>query len=1069
MQIGGFHIDGFGIYHNQGIRRFPPGLSLFLGDNECGKTTLMEFFRTMLFGPPPGRSKANLYPPLRGGKHGGRLEIVLQDGRRLMVERFGRQGTISLEGGVFEKADLAERFLGGLDRSTFAHVFAIGLDDLQGLDVLSEDGVRRRLFAAGAGLGAESLPNALQTLDKEIKGLLSKTGRKPIINQIINRIKKTETRIASLQELSTAYARGQARKAQLEQQIRENQQQLRDLRRHLQRLEQLEQARPPWVALGSARHKAARLEFAKNFPGDGLQRLDDLKNEIDKIKQKQRASEDQAALLQQEKQQLIPNPALLAHQSDIEALLGEREKLASALKDYPLVESATEQAEAEFRRRLQELGPDWDSARIARLDTSVPVRHQVQEWGRSLAAAERRFEQQQAYHQSWAEAATEAQKLAAEAEARLKEHPEPPLAEAQLQQHQQAVRMLRPLLQQQELVKTQFKARLASLQDHRARRESLLKQIESPGVILPWWLLILVFLAGLGPAVWLIFQHDYRLAVISSGAGAGLTALLFILRYRQLKAERLRTAQLQADLTQAEQALISLEAEIQALEDKVNSLDADIMNRAAAAGLGQFPDLTQLEHRASELDRIAADWRKHHDRQRRFQEAQRLWRQRMEKLKEGEHQTQKASQEVQRLQLEWQNWLAQRQFAVTVRPEGFEAVLQAVDSARVAERAVQEYHQRLAQIKNYIADARPRIGTILETCGRTPLGAESGVEDLEALRRALEAALETKQQHQALGHQLAAVRMEAARLAQQLQEKEAELDTLLSQAQAADEDQFRRLATDYQEWRLAIRQVEDNQIALRTIAGSAAAQGSLEEELARTEPLQLQAEKEQLEARLQELEASVAAAQQEVGGLDKSLLDMARNEELGELLLQQRSSQEQLSEAIRRWGTLVVCNHLLDQAQSIYEQERQPQVVQEAGQFVGVMTGERYRLVASADQGSLRLEDKNLGRKEPLDWSSGLADQVYLAIRLGLAREFGRHSEPLPVILDDVLVKFDPRRQQGAARVILKFAREQQVLFFSCHPQIKEIIQNVHQDYFQDKIPVSYYNISDGIIVESNC
>jgi len=42
-------------------------LVLFWGDNESGKTTLMEFLRTLLFGLFPGKSKkaTNEYEPLR--------------------------------------------------------------------------------------------------------------------------------------------------------------------------------------------------------------------------------------------------------------------------------------------------------------------------------------------------------------------------------------------------------------------------------------------------------------------------------------------------------------------------------------------------------------------------------------------------------------------------------------------------------------------------------------------------------------------------------------------------------------------------------------------------------------------------------------------------------------------------------------------------------------------------------------------------------------------------------------------------------------------------------------------
>ena len=124
----------------------------------------------------------------------------------------------------------------------------------------------------------------------------------------------------------------------------------------------------------------------------------------------------------------------------------------------------------------------------------------------------------------------------------------------------------------------------------------------------------------------------------------------------------------------------------------------------------------------------------------------------------------------------------------------------------------------------------------------------------------------------------------------------------------------------------------------------------------------------------------------------------------------------------------------------------------------------RYRLLAAVGEDGVHLEDKSLARKEEVAWSAGLADQVYLSIRLGLAREFGRHSEPVPVILDDVLVKFDPARRQNAARVILDFAREQQVLLFSCHPEFVDLIAAVRRDPGHQDTALACFAIADGVI-----
>ena len=177
MYLSGFHIDGFGIYHDQGVQDLPPGLVLFVGDNESGKTTLMEFLRTLLFGFPRRAPKRNDYEPLRGGNHGGRLQVVMHDGRHYTIERAGRHpATLTQAGGTTMQAEPALHLLGGLDRDTFKHVFAVGLEELQGLGVLSQEGVRGRLLAAGTGLGSASVPEVMKSLDKEWTTLLTKAG-----------------------------------------------------------------------------------------------------------------------------------------------------------------------------------------------------------------------------------------------------------------------------------------------------------------------------------------------------------------------------------------------------------------------------------------------------------------------------------------------------------------------------------------------------------------------------------------------------------------------------------------------------------------------------------------------------------------------------------------------------------------------------------------------------------------------------------------------------------------------------------------------------------------------------
>ncbi len=97
MRIEGLYIDGFGHFAQTEFGPFAAPITIFNGANEAGKTTLLAFVRTVLFGFPSRRRDTH-YPPLRGGRHGGRVIIVDASGTRYTVERYAgvRGGNLSI-------------------------------------------------------------------------------------------------------------------------------------------------------------------------------------------------------------------------------------------------------------------------------------------------------------------------------------------------------------------------------------------------------------------------------------------------------------------------------------------------------------------------------------------------------------------------------------------------------------------------------------------------------------------------------------------------------------------------------------------------------------------------------------------------------------------------------------------------------------------------------------------------------------------------------------------------------------------------------------------------------------
>src|SRR5258707_14190353 len=125
MRIGGWHIDGFGIFNDFEVS-LSDGLTVFLGPNEAGKSTLLGFLRAMLFGFPSRRSRAPQYPPLRGGRHGGRLILCGPQGEVIVERVAARKNGLRLNGREGMDDELRPR-LGGAAANAFASLSALRL------------------------------------------------------------------------------------------------------------------------------------------------------------------------------------------------------------------------------------------------------------------------------------------------------------------------------------------------------------------------------------------------------------------------------------------------------------------------------------------------------------------------------------------------------------------------------------------------------------------------------------------------------------------------------------------------------------------------------------------------------------------------------------------------------------------------------------------------------------------------------------------------------------------------------------------------------------------------------
>ena len=131
-----------------------------------------------------------------------------------------------------------------------------------------------------------------------------------------------------------------------------------------------------------------------------------------------------------------------------------------------------------------------------------------------------------------------------------------------------------------------------------------------------------------------------------------------------------------------------------------------------------------------------------------------------------------------------------------------------------------------------------------------------------------------------------------------------------------------------------------------------------------------------------------------------------------------------------------------------YRQENQGPLVKRAsehfsaltlGSFDGLMTDFNERdepILAGIRSGGERVTVEGM--------SSGTRDQLYLALRLASLEKYMESSEPMPFIVDDILVDFDDARSQAALHALAELSERTQVILFTHHSRVVEQSKKVH-------------------------
>ncbi|WP_437315287.1 AAA family ATPase [Sorangium sp. So ce385] len=246
-------------------------------------------------------------------------------------------------------------------------------------------------------------------------------------------------------------------------------------------------------------------------------------------------------------------------------------------------------------------------------------------------------------------------------------------------------------------------------------------------------------------------------------------------------------------------------------------------------------------------------------------------------------------------------------------------------------------------------------------------------------------------------------------------------------------------------------------------AGEGAGVAALEQETAGAERDALALELDRAEQRLAALEDERRRIDRALGSLEQEREHLRATVGAAEAAVEAQICLSHLRGEVRRYVRARLAAVLLDREIERYRERNQGPILARAsalfhrltlGAFAGLRVGydESEQAIlrcvraappapapASADAAAEPAKAPVQREVDVTGLSDGTRDQLYLALRLASLEHHARTGEPMPLILDDLLIHFDDDRARAALAVLGELTATTQVLFFTHHARLCEL------------------------------
>jgi uncharacterized protein YhaN len=1038
VKITDLQVEGFGVWKGLNVDQVSERVSVFYGQNEAGKTTLMQFVRSMLFGISAER-REKYCPPVYGGLAGGSIFVKAPQGT-FEIQRFidlkrpddpiGELSLIDQRSGDLHGKTTLESLLSSIDEPIFNNVFAVGLREIQELGALNNTDAADHLYRLTSGLDRVSLVDVMRDLERR---RTSHWANDPKVDSNVTRLKARRKEL--LQEIDEQ--RQQAKRwSKVAGHVKDASRRLDELQIELKRVER--ESRLTELAIQLSERWQARDVVQSQIDAFGV--LPDPKDisvsTLDQLNQKIAKQQERIQQIRRERKQILAQRDELGIDDNVWEL---RTKVEALQAHTPWIESLERQAD-DYRNEIERIESSM-AGEIAGLEGQLKLKNRdlsdlANRGIRTLKPLAVNLTDQQ-------KKLVRLKDLADKAKFDLNQHEKQlggNFADStssipdSLEDTGRHVNRLRRRIELDE--------KIDKLQKSRSQLELEIDNVVEDQV-LPFGKLAVigvVFIAGFilfGFGVlssgafpnWnSIFgqvgsvSQDVGIVMLIMGLFCGFVALAIKYHWERVAKDSMDDFRHQIEMvrSQLKRARAERDEIDRLLPQGVQQVELELQD--AESKLARLEGLVPLENNAKNARMRFEDMRRQITAQER---------------------------EVEECEKRWQSSLRALGLPDSLTPIQVREV--SVRSGRLAEHQarLEVCRHELGLREKELLAMGARVAELLAIAGikskeeiRAPLKSVQHLNELiNGQRQLFNRQRELKSDYLSLRATLDKARREFERL-------QSHRNKLLAVVGVETEDEYRQFDMKHASRAKLIE--KRNQLSEQIAAGLGS--GWTEKDV---QPLYhayaktgLEKRWEQILGEMEVLKTEQATQLQLRGERLQELKILGENHRLDEARLELNAIEADLKVAFDNWRRLATSSLLLDSIREGYEAKRQPETLREASDYLKEMTEGHYVRIWTRLVGEELLVDNHEGETITVDkLSRGTREAVYLSLRLALVTVFARRGAVIPLVFDDILVNFDARRMRTAAKLLMEFSSHgYQLMMFTCHDHVRDLFHSLGAD-----------------------